>query len=555
MAEQRVLTMRLFRQLFISGPVSGLDEGQLLERFVTANDEAAFSALLALHGPMVLGVCRRVLGDGHDVEDAFQATFLVLVERARSIRDPGRLGPWLFGVARRVAMRARAEAARRQAHQRLSVHNGTAEVNSMRPASPYEGEDVLGAIDEEFARLPARYREAVVHCDLEGRSYIEAARRLHCPLGTLQSRLARGRAKLRDRLVQRGIAPLAISAVLAETARAAVPEALAESTIRAATVGAFSATAPALAVRISGRLFFASIKGAVGAVILASIMFGAGLLTHDRLAAEPPTATAHPKQPRPPKDDRRLDLEVVDATDRSALAGAAVWTRVSSAGLGDSQGVTDEEGRYTITVPAGAGSSLRVVVVQPGYAPIELRWADQTPIAESYTVGLERGVPIGGTVRDEAGRPVAGARVSLRIGVALPRGAISRYPEPEWGVAGALTDAQGRWRSDALPATVGPRVRLALVTAHSDHASLEQVVTADALRELTTASVMKSDRTLAGTIVSPTGRPVAGATITVESRSSPKTVRRFQSDADGRFQTGAFINPSWSEFTFVVQAD
>src|SRR5215469_1939592 len=146
MAGQRVLTMRLFRQLFISGPVSGLDEGQLLERFVTANDEAAFSALLALHGPMVLGVCRRVLGDGHDVEDAFQATFLVLVKRARSIRDPGRLGPWLFGVARRVAMRARAEAARRQAHQRLSVHNGTAEVNSMRPASPYEGEDVLGAI-------------------------------------------------------------------------------------------------------------------------------------------------------------------------------------------------------------------------------------------------------------------------------------------------------------------------------------------------------------------------------------------------------------------------
>ena len=157
-----------------------------------------------LHGPMVLGVCRRILRDGHDVEDAFQATFLVLVKRAGSIRDPGRLGPWLHGVARRVAMRARAEALRRRSHQDPSGPAAVAEEPAVRPTSRAEGDDVLGVIDEEVARLPSRYRDAVVLCDLEGRSYAEAARRLSCPMGTLQSRLARGRARLRTRLVRRG---------------------------------------------------------------------------------------------------------------------------------------------------------------------------------------------------------------------------------------------------------------------------------------------------------------------------------------------------------------
>ncbi len=109
MVGQQLAVMRSIGQLFGDGPVAGLDERALIERFAATGDEAAFAALVALHGPMVLSVCRRMLRDGHDVEDAFQATFLVLVRRARSIRDPGRLGPWLFGVARRVAMRAQAQ--------------------------------------------------------------------------------------------------------------------------------------------------------------------------------------------------------------------------------------------------------------------------------------------------------------------------------------------------------------------------------------------------------------------------------------------------------------
>ena len=103
MASHQSAVMKSLQHLFHHGPVTGLDDGQLLERFVTGQDEAAFAALVALHGPLVLGVCSRILRDEHDIEDAFQATFLVLV-RAGSIRDAGRLGPWLHGVARRVAV-------------------------------------------------------------------------------------------------------------------------------------------------------------------------------------------------------------------------------------------------------------------------------------------------------------------------------------------------------------------------------------------------------------------------------------------------------------------
>jgi RNA polymerase sigma factor (sigma-70 family) len=150
--------------LFERGPVSGLDDGELLDRFVRRRDEAAFSALVTLHGPAVLGVCRRILHNPHDVEDAFQATFLVLVRRADAIRDPQRLAPWLHGVARRVALRARADAARRQAQ----VYRMESVASNLH-IEP-EHAEVRGAIDEEVGRLPARYRDAVILCDLVGRS-------------------------------------------------------------------------------------------------------------------------------------------------------------------------------------------------------------------------------------------------------------------------------------------------------------------------------------------------------------------------------------------------
>src|SRR6185437_2387537 len=177
MAGPQAAMLATIRQLLDSGPVAGLDDGQLLERFATRRDEAAFAALVALHGPMVLGVCRRILRDDHDIEDAFQATFLVLVRRAGSLRDPGRLGPWLHGVARRVALRARSREARKRDRERPAVAEGLAPGADHDPSRV----EVRGVIDEEVARLPPRYREALILCDLEGTSYAEAAVRLRCP--------------------------------------------------------------------------------------------------------------------------------------------------------------------------------------------------------------------------------------------------------------------------------------------------------------------------------------------------------------------------------------
>ncbi|HLH29078.1 MAG TPA: RNA polymerase sigma factor, partial [Acidimicrobiales bacterium] len=360
---------------------------------------------------MVLGVCRRILHDGHDVEDAFQATFLVLVRRARSIRDPGRLGPWLHGVARRVALGARSEASRRRSHQDVRRLIGFAEDPAARPASRAEGEDVLDIIDQEISRLPARYREAVVLCDLEGRSYAEAAHRLRCPLGTLQSRLARGRARLRARLVRRGLAPSLLAAILAQSARAKVPGPLADLTVRAATAGAFPASVAALAAVAGRGMILSSIKSLAVALCVVSFMLGAGLLARDRLSAEPPAGAA--PEPQAPETDRTLHLQVVDDADQSALAGASVRVQFDVNETRVSEDRADDEGHATIGLPDEGFRWLEADVIHPGFVPIELIWSGEEPIPDRYVVALERGIAIGGTVHDEQGRPIAGARVHL----------------------------------------------------------------------------------------------------------------------------------------------
>ena len=172
------------------------------------SSEAAFAALVARHGPMVLGVCRRVLGDEHVAADAFQAVFLVLARKARSVRVDDSLGRWLHGVSVRVARRARAVAAaeRSRVQQSRRVRPG----RSSRPVRLLASETSCeSVIDEEIARLPGRYRSAVVLCYLEGLTQEQAARRLRCPVGTVESRLHRARERLRPRLSRRGLAPTA----------------------------------------------------------------------------------------------------------------------------------------------------------------------------------------------------------------------------------------------------------------------------------------------------------------------------------------------------------
>jgi RNA polymerase sigma factor (sigma-70 family) len=195
--------LRQLGGLFTLGTDQGLTDGQLLERFATLRGDAAeraFASLVERHGPMVYRVCRGVLADPHDAEDAFQATFLVLVKKARGLWVEDSLGPWLHQVALRTASCVRSAAARRIRHERLAA---------LPEASTRPTPDVgLGQLlHEEIGRLPERFRVPVVLCDLEGRTHEQAARHLGWPVGTVKSRLSRARERLRDRLTRRGLAP------------------------------------------------------------------------------------------------------------------------------------------------------------------------------------------------------------------------------------------------------------------------------------------------------------------------------------------------------------
>ena len=178
------------RRLFGEGSASGMDEGELLRRFANGRDPVALEVLVAHHGPMVLGVCRRVLGDRHSAEDAFQATFLILAKKAGSIRDPGRLGPWLHGVAHRVAVRSRADLARRKARERSGAEDSARETAPAEDRT-FERAELRAALDEEVGRLPGKFRDPIVLCYLDGLTHDEAAARLRCPVGTIRSRSPR----------------------------------------------------------------------------------------------------------------------------------------------------------------------------------------------------------------------------------------------------------------------------------------------------------------------------------------------------------------------------
>jgi RNA polymerase sigma factor (sigma-70 family) len=210
---------------------AGMSDGDLVNRFIQHRDEVAFEALVRRHGPMVFGVCRRVLHDDDDAEDAFQATFLVLVRKASTLRSPATVANWLYGVANRTAGEMRRSRTRRRTSE-ASVMPRTEQV-------PEQLADCRALLDEELARLPDKYRAAVIVFELEGKSRREAARELGCAEGTVASRLARGRVLLAQRLSRRGIA-LSIGALATalcrESRSAAVPNALVSATTKAAAL-------------------------------------------------------------------------------------------------------------------------------------------------------------------------------------------------------------------------------------------------------------------------------------------------------------------------------
>lgn len=270
-----------------------LDDAQLLHRFLNQRDESAFTILVQRYGAMVWSLCVRRLGETPEAEDAFQATFLVLVRKAASLHGPQLLGPWLYGVAYRTAMKLRGQRARRKARE-LPLPEQLAE-----PRSEQMGNELRPILDEEIQRLPTKYRLPVLLCYLQGLSCEEAAQRLGCAKGTIFSRLARARDLLRRRLLRRGLDLSAgmLAVVLAENAvvRAALPAALGEMTVRtsllfaAGTAGqTLSASLAALVEGVVRNMFFSKVKFAALVVLAVGLVgSGAGFVVHRGKAEQP----------------------------------------------------------------------------------------------------------------------------------------------------------------------------------------------------------------------------------------------------------------------------
>src|SRR5262249_39565723 len=269
-----------------------LRDEQLLECFLVRQDETAFEALVRRHGPMVFGVCRGVLHDVHDAEDAFQATFLVLVKKANSIRTRTSLGGWLHEVAYHLAVKARLRAARRKAHE--TRPSATAADDPLSRMTLRELQDLL---HEELARWPEKYRAPLVLCHLEGLTQDEAAQQLGWSRRTVKGRLQRGRERLRIRLARRGLALSAalFSAVLSvRPASAVLPAALVGATVRAALSGRSPAH---LSAGVAG-LAEGAIRTMPGKLTLAVLLLalGAALIG----AGSPGKGPAEPHPPAPP---------------------------------------------------------------------------------------------------------------------------------------------------------------------------------------------------------------------------------------------------------------
>ncbi len=592
--------------LYSCGSAAGLSDRHLLERFVAGRDatgEAAFAALVARHGPMVLGICQQLLGDRQHAEDAFQAVFLVLARKARSLREPELLGNWLYGVALRTARKARGRLARcRRTESEASARN-----SAMPPTAPVDrtilDRERAEIIHGEIDRLPRDFRLPVVLCYFEGLSLDEAAHRLKWPVGTLRSRLARAREKLRLKLTSRGVAMPAVAlgtALAARSARASVSSLLCDSTTRAAIAfaarhaaagGALAAPASALAQEVLKSMLWHKLKSAALSLsLLATLAAGAGYLSRSPAtardeprpapAAQSSTVTAKPNYPRP-SSGRMVVVGRVLKPDGSPAAGVPVDilgasrtsfadTDIDRAGLillG--QGSTDGAGQFRVEAARASSTGFFYIYAVAGPAGPGTAFGCVRIPADSEEHGtLVHLLPeqvIQGKLVDVSGQPAAGVEVQLnhvyretlqpvdgkRFDDLNPVTVFDRPFVPAgvraWPRA-VTTDAKGRFTFTGIGRGLhvslsvrDPRFARELLTLRTD----------DRDGPLEVAMAIRPSLVIAGrALAADTGQPLADAVVSVRPIDPEVIGQRTmtRTDAQGRFQ----LNP-YAGDKYVVQ--
>jgi RNA polymerase sigma factor (sigma-70 family) len=455
---------------------------QLLEDFSARRDEAAFAALVARHGPMVLRVCRRVLNHEQDAEDAFQATFLVLVQNTKAIRKRVALASWLHGVAYRTAMKAKRSAARRRKHEA----ERSAMTDKLTATATWD--DVQAVLDEEIQRLPEVFRTVFVLCVLEGKNGPEAAAELGLQLGTVSSRLTRARQRLQQRLARRGIelsALLAALAVAESAGKAGVPALLASITVRSGllvaaggtTANLIPAQVAALAAGVTRAMFLTKAKIGTAIVLTVSLLAGgAGVLTHQALADKPSQPKAAgpvtqekqgPAQAEEDKESLTVNGRVL-GPDGVPVAGARVYLphRLKERPQREDdlamiqRGTTGQHGRFALKLPrkdaqpGGIAAPAVLIAVADGFG---LDWVElpQQGAPGDVTFHLLKDVPIRGRILTTEGKPIVGVAVEV-IAILVP-GKLDDFLKAlqrEWRAAEMMMSKQL-----TLPVTKVMRVR------------------------------------------------------------------------------------------------
>jgi RNA polymerase sigma factor (sigma-70 family) len=552
LGEHRGAAARDLEQVFNQGTATGLPDGQFLHRFVAGRDESAFSALVSRHGPMVLGVCRRVLGPGPDADDAFQATFLVLLRRASTLHNADSLGPWLHGVAWRVATRARAGNARRRLEERKAA--------AIRPerteaACPADRRELDAVVDEEINRLPENHRRPIVLCYLEGLTQDAAARQLGWNTGVLRGRLDRARLRLRSRLARRGLAPAATFAIagwLESLAQAEVTPALLDATAgiacRELTVANVAGTvAAASAVALASEFMRRQLLGR--AALIAALLAGGGLALAATVTTRTipnPISSAQPK-PSPSSaptkfrmnqpDQKTIEFRAVDRITRKPLPAVRLTVVAGTTQIAD--GVTDQTGAMAAVYPSPRPNRMRISARKDGFVPmvVWLRHPEHDEdFPSTFTLVMFPATAIGGLVKDEDGQPVAGATVSPNMNMNL--GETHNAVEIRLG-ENALTDSHGHWSCPSIPPEFGPTQLAGLRIHHPDFEP--SAIHADELQAAigpTGAAVLRRGIVIAGRVVDRQGHPIPGARVGAGRDwfgSDPPIVN---TDANGRFRLG-----------------